>query len=78
MEQKGIYVTDPDENKKEVYLLLRTVYTLEQLQQIADLCLRLQERALARRCEQTLTIVFNDKGLPRYFNGSDNVMAVKP
>jgi hypothetical protein len=65
------------EKKKEVYLQLRTVYTREQLQQIADLCLRLMERAQERKCEQTLTIVFNDRGLPRYFNGSDNVMAVK-
>ena len=64
--------------KREVYLQLRTVYTMEQLQQIAELCLRLKERAQERRCEQTLTIVFNDRGLPRYFNGSDNVMAVKP
>lgn len=69
----------PGENKtRDIYVQLRTVYTQEQLQQIADLCLRLQERAQDRRCEQTLTIVFNDKGYPRYFNGSDNVQAVKP
>jgi len=66
------------EKRKEIYLRLRTVYTLEQLEQIADLCRRLQERALERKCEQTLTIVFNDRGMPRYFNGSDNVMAAKP
>jgi len=87
MELKPIYHTDEPQTgegngevraKKEVYIQLRTVYTHEQLQQIADLCLRLQERASERRCEQTLTIVFNDKGYPRDFNGSDNVRAAKP
>lgn len=88
MEQKQPYNTAPpaqtsavsgeDHDKRNVYIQLRTVYTQEQLQQIADLCLRMVERARDRKCEQTLLIVFNDKGLPRYFNGSDNVMAVKP
>ncbi len=89
MEAKPIYQTDEPHPqtgegsgevrvKREVYLQLRTVYTQEQLQQIADLCLRLQERASERRCEQSLTIVFSDKGYPRDFNGSDNVRAAKP
>lgn len=56
---------------------LHSIYTAEQLQQIADLCLRLVERARERGCEQTLVIIFADSGVPRYFNGSDNVRAAK-
>ena len=56
---------------------LRSIYTAEQLQQIADLCERLIERARERGCEQSLVIIFADSGVPRYFNGSDNVRAAK-
>ncbi len=56
---------------------LHSIYTAEQIQQIADLCERLVERARERGCEQSLVIIFADSGYPRYFNGSDNVRAVK-
>ena len=60
------------------YDKLLSVYTDEQLLQLAELCLRLVERARERRCDQSLVIVFNDKGYPRHFNGSDNVNVTKP
>ena len=56
---------------------LYSIYTAEQIQQIADLCERLVERARERGCEQSLVIIFADSGVPRYFNGSDNVRAAK-
>lgn len=56
---------------------LHSIYTAEQLQQIADLCERLIERARERGCEQSLEIIFADSGAPRYFNGSDNVRAAR-
>jgi hypothetical protein len=59
------------------YEQLLSVYSDEQLRQIADICLRLVQRAKERRCEQTLIIIFNDKGYPRFFNGSDNISAIK-
>jgi hypothetical protein len=52
--------------------------TVEQLDQITDLLERMVERARDRKCEQSLTIIFNDHGFPRYFNATDNVMAIKP
>lgn len=64
--------------KRDSYEKLLAVYTDEQLLQLAELCLRLVERARERRCDQSLVIVFNDKGYPRHFNGSDNVNVAKP
>ncbi|MBI5942887.1 MAG: hypothetical protein HY864_00845 [Chloroflexi bacterium] len=73
-EEKAAYTVSEDAEK--LYEYLRVIYTREQLRLLADLCGRLAERAKERRCEQTLTIIFNDKGLPRFFNGSDNVSVV--
>lgn len=72
-EQQGTYRV-----RRDSYEKLLSVYTDEQLLQLAELCLRLVERARERRCDQSLVIVFNDKGLPRHFNGSDNVNVAKP
>jgi len=57
---------------------LLSVFTYEQLQQLAQLSMQLKERAEMRKCEQTLEISFNAKGRVRYFNGSDNVSAIMP
>lgn len=53
-------------------------FTLEQLEQFAELASMMQDLAVLRKCEQSLTVLFNDRGLPRYFNGTNNVPAVKP
>lgn len=55
-----------------------SVFTVEQLEQLAELASMMRDLAVLRRCEQSLTVLFNDKGLPRYFNGTNNVPAVKP
>jgi len=57
---------------------LSSVLSEDQLQQVLDLLMRLKERAIDRGCEQSLTIVINDKGLPRHINGTDNVRATVP
>src|SRR3989304_1620057 len=57
---------------------LRAVFTREQLEQLAELACMMQDLAVLRKCEQSVTVLFNKKGLPRYFNGTNNVPTVKP
>lgn len=57
---------------------LLSVFSQEQLQQLANLSMQLKERAEVRRLEQTLEISFNSKGKPRHFKCSDNVNAMMP
>lgn len=57
---------------------LLTVFTPEQLEQLADLCMIVHDRAILRQCSQTLDVEINDKGYVRFFHASDNVPAVKP
>ena len=54
------------------------VLTVEQLEQLAELLLMTKDLAILRKSDQSVTIVFNDKGLPRGFNASNNVRPVKP
>jgi len=63
---------------EEIYAKLTAVFTREQLEQLADLCARMQARAVERGCDQSVTIHFNDRGYPRHLNGTDNVVIVKP
>jgi hypothetical protein len=57
---------------------VRKVLTLEQLEQWSELLLQTYDAAVIRGCEQSLTIILNDKGYPRWMNGSNNVRVVKP
>lgn len=57
---------------------LRVVFTEEQLEQFAELILVTHDQAVIRKTRQTVTVVFNEAGLPREFNGSNNVVPVKP
>lgn len=57
---------------------LLSVFSTEQLQQLAQLSMQLKERAEIRRLEQELVISFNSKGKPRHFKCSDNVNAIMP
>jgi len=36
------------------------------------------DQAVIRETRQTVTVVFNEKGFPREFNGSNNVVPIKP
>jgi|GEM_PF-3525890 len=55
------------------YDKLLAVLTAQQIGLLADLLVRTQERAKDRRCEQHVEIIFNDNGIPRFINASDNV-----
>lgn len=57
---------------------LLAVFTEEQLEQLAELLLVTHDQAVIRETRQTVTVVFNEKGFPREFNGSNNLVPVKP
>ena len=57
---------------------LLTVFTPEQLEQLAELAVLVKDRAIIRQCNQTLSLDMNDKGFVRYFHPSDHVPAIKP
>ena len=54
------------------------VFTVEQMVQLLDLCARIQKRAVERRTDQNVIVVFNDKGYPIHFNGTDNEKPMRP
>ena len=55
---------------------LLSVFSQEQLQQLARLSMQSKERAEIRKCEQRLGIHFNAKGKLLHFDCSDNVRAI--
>lgn len=57
---------------------LLTMFTPEQVDQMLEAMQMAYDQAVIRETEQTFTVQFNDKGLPRAFNGSNNVRPVKP
>lgn len=57
--------------------LLR-VFTLEQLVQFSEVVEQTYDLAVIRGCEQTVTLLLNDKGFPRGLNASNNVRIAKP
>jgi len=71
-------MNDMEPNAVKAMNDLLSVYSLEQLQQLADMSRRLKERAIERECEQNLSIEFSGNGHPKRFNGSDNVKVRPP
>ncbi len=67
-----------EDDPHDVLSRLHELFTQEQIYQVIDALERIQGRAIERHSDQSLTITFNDKGLPRHINGSDNVTFVKP
>ena len=57
---------------------LRSVFSEEQFVRLAGLVVQTHGYAVERRCDQRLEIVFDEKGYPRYLNGSNNVRLEKP
>lgn len=57
---------------------LLVMYTPEQVDQLLEVMQMTFDNAVIRQTEQTFTVLFNDKGHPRGFNGSNNVRPVKP
>lgn len=54
------------------------MFTAEQVEQLLEVMQVTYDNAVIRETEQTFMVLFNDKGLPRAFNGSNNVRPVKP
>lgn len=54
------------------------VFTIEQVEQLIALCKRIQQRAVERGTEQSAVIIFNAKGWPVHFNGTDNEKPIRP
>jgi uncharacterized protein Smg (DUF494 family) len=67
-----------DHKRRDVYILLREVYTIEQLEMIAHAALHLKQLAIERRCQQELTVIFNEKGFPRVIKRVESNFFVKP
>lgn len=57
---------------------LAEVFDEDQLHQLADVLLRIRERAIERQCDQEICIGITEKGNPRYIHASDNVKLRKP
>lgn len=57
---------------------LEDIFTAEQVAQMIDVLVMTFDNAVTRKCDQTFTILFNDKGYPIGFNGSNNVKPVRP
>lgn len=80
---QGSTVSDQDGGRRKTdgekwQARLLVVFTVEQLEQLAELLLVTHDQAVIRETRQTVTVVFNEKGFPREFNGSNNVVPVKP
>ena len=69
---------DPLESSKLATLKLLTVFTPEQLIQLAEAAVITRDNALIRRCTQQFSVEMNDKGYVRYFHFHQSVEAVKP
>lgn len=64
--------------KVELLHNLLFVFTEENAKLLIDLCLRTQQRAIERRSEQSVEIIFSENGFSRRFSGSDSVRGIKP
>lgn len=59
--------------EEQILSKLRSVFTLEQLQLVADSMLAARVDAMDRRCNQSVEVLFNDKGYPRFISIRDTV-----
>lgn len=57
---------------------LTDIIGAENAENLVNMIDRVKERALSRQSQQSVEVVFNDKGFVRHINGSDNVNGVKP
>lgn len=57
---------------------LLSVLSVEQVGLLADALSRAHGRAVERRCNQSIEVVFNEKGFPRHIGASDWVIMPAP
>ena len=67
-----------DVKLREVYVKLRAVFSLEQLEQLEQACASLSRIAIDRRAQMRLVIVFSDKGFPFVMEVTESVRFAKP
>lgn len=71
-------MSDMGSRQRAVMERLLEVFGLEQLEQFADVLVQTHDLAVLRGVRQEMTVVFNEKGLPRQFNATNNFAPVKP
>lgn len=64
--------------RRDLYIRLREIFQLEQLEQFAMICSHLQQLAVERRAQMRITIIFSDKGFPFVLEVMESVRFVKP
>lgn len=57
---------------------LLTVFTEEQLAQLAEAAVLTKDNAIIRQCTQEFSVEINDTGYVRYFHYRQSVKAIKP
>jgi hypothetical protein len=57
---------------------LLSIFTNDQLDQVADVAERLKTQALQRKCEQRFTVSINERGHPRFIETNEVVKMVSP
>ena len=57
---------------------LSEVIGSENAENLLNMCQRVKARAIERKTNQSVEMVFNEHGHVRHINGSDNVNGVKP
>lgn len=57
---------------------LRRILSQEQIVQMLEVMEFTYDNAVIRRCDQKFYILFNDKGLPVRFGGSNDVKPIRP
>jgi hypothetical protein len=69
---------DPIESARLATLKLLTVFTVDQMIQLAEAAVVTRDNAVIRKCSQSFQVEMNDKGYVRYFHYHQSVEAVKP
>lgn len=67
----------PKDVEKTVEKLL-TVFTPEQLEQLANVAAETKDEAMTRRCSESFSVEINDKGYPRYAHYQRSLEFAKP
>lgn len=57
---------------------LAEVIGQENTENLVNMCERVKARAIERKSQQSVELIFNEHGHVRHINGSDNVNGVRP
>jgi hypothetical protein len=62
----------------KIAIALSDVIGQENAEILLNMCQRVKERAIDRKSQQSVEVIFNEHGHVRHINGSDNVNGIKP